>query len=104
MDFSRRGALERAEFQAEQAWSTRKTFERKRMGYSGELSTSPPRTEVPEAEQEAPNVSGAMLTWEMKWLLVASATPILWGVTKFENRDVGTARQVQRPGKLRTMC
>ena len=26
------------------------------------------------------------------------------GVTNFVNLDDGTARQIQRPGKLRTMC
>ena len=35
----------------------RKTVERKRIGTFGELITSNPRTEVPEAEPEAPNVS-----------------------------------------------
>ena len=26
------------------------------------------------------------------------------GVTKFEKHDVGTARQIQRPGKSKIMC
>ena len=45
-----------------------------------------------------------MLAWETKWLRGASAMPNLSGVMNFENPEDGTARQMQRPGKLRTMC
>ena len=49
--------LERAEYQAEQAWTTRKTVAIKELGTFGELSTSNPGAEVPEAGPEAPIVS-----------------------------------------------
>ena len=54
----------------------------------------------------APNVSarGADdVDKETKWLREASAMLNLSGMTSFVNLDVGTARQIQRPGKLRTM-
>ena len=41
-----------------------------------------------------------MLTWETKWLRGVPATLNPSAVTKFENHDVGTARQIQRPGKI----
>ena len=44
------------------------------------------------------------MTWETKWLGEAPATPNPSVVTKFENHDVGTTRQIQRPKKLKIMC
>ena len=74
-------------------------------GPCGEPSTTKRGSEVPGVAPEvAPNVS-ARGAWETKWLRGAPATPNPSVVRRSsENHDVETARQIQRQGKLRTMC
>ena len=78
----------------------------KELGPLGELSTSNPGAEVPGvvAPEVAPNVSARGADDVDMGLREASAMPNLSEVANFVNLDDGTARQIQRPGKLRTMC
>ena len=80
----------------------------KELGPFGELSTSNPGSVVPTVTPEvAPNVSARGVDDVDIGDGVAqrvSATPNLSGVTKFENPHIGTAHQIQRPGRVRTMC
>ena len=73
----------------------------KELGPFGELSTSNPASEVPGVALEAPNVSARRaddidMGDEVAQRSVSDA--------EFVDLDVGTARQIQRPRKLRTMC
>ena len=82
----------------------------KELGPFGELSTSNPGAEVPGvvAPGVAPNVSArgaddVDMGDEVAQRGVSDAESV-GGVTNFVNLDDGTARQIQRPRKLRTMC
>ena len=70
------------------------------MGPFGELSTSTPGAEVPGVAPEvAPNVSARGADDVDRGVSDAESV----GVMNFENPEDGTARQIQRPVKLRSM-
>ena len=80
----------------------------KELGPFGELSTSNPWAEVTGVSPEvAPNVSArgaddVDMGDEVAQRGVSDAESV--GVMNFGNLDDGTARLIQRPGKLRTLC
>ena len=81
----------------------------KELGPHGEFSTTNPGAEVPGvvAPEVAPNVSArgaddVDMGDEVAQRGVSDAESV--GATNFEILDDGTARQIQRPERLRTVC